>query len=93
MTQMTTPKASTLAQQMIQAARQKAQAGVKLVNRERVLLFLADGKPHTGLEIATETNLYRFGAYLKDLRDMGLEITTTRDASRPNVYIYQLQEA
>ena len=31
--------------------------------------------------------------YLKDLRDMGLDITTKRDASRPNVFIYQLQEA
>lgn len=78
---------------MIENALRKSASGAPLVNRERVLLFLADYRPHTGLEIATETQLYRFGAYLKELRDSGIEITTQRDKKLPNVYVYQLQKS
>ena len=81
----------TLAETMIQTARQRKEAGLKLSKKELLLLELSDYRPHMAWELA-QTVSHRFGAYVSDLRKDGLEIDTERRTSiAPSAFSYTLR--
>lgn len=81
----------TLAETMIQTARQRRLAGVGLRKKDLLLLELSDYEPHMAWELARSVS-HRFGAYVSDLRKDGLEIETERRTEiAPSAFSYVLR--
>lgn len=58
-------------------------AGLASPRLQRVLALLSDGKPHTTRDIVRRARVMAVNACISELRQLGAEITCTRQSVRP----------
>lgn len=85
------PKAT---KQLIKSAKFSKDHGAKLTKSQRLLLVMKDGGWHEGYELATKVS-WRFGGYLFDLKQKGVEWEKRPSPNRPKgerIFQYRLKE-